>query len=132
MGTIFLDAATVAEEFLHHEDRLVDKGACISFQDRKYETKPSLISFKVEISYAPSAPETIIVSCPGMEPFTEQSLKIDEFCDKTPALPVSMQETDPESSRFLDALEKKLHQSARRMADVISFSQFRKDGGRSV
>lgn len=128
----FLDTTTVAEAFLHHEERLVDKGACISFQGRKYETKPSLIGFKVEIAYDPSAPGTIIVSYPGMEPFTAQPLKIGEFCDKTPTLPVSMQETDPESSRFLDALEKKQQRSGRRMADAISFSQFRKDGDRSV
>ena len=37
----------------------VDKGACISFRGRKYETKPSLIGYKVEISYDPAAPETI-------------------------------------------------------------------------
>ena len=49
----FLDTGVVAEAFLHHETRLVDKGACISFQGRKYETKPSLIGCKVEISYDP-------------------------------------------------------------------------------
>ena len=128
----FLDTATVAEAFLHHETRLVDKGACISFQGRKYETKPSLIGFKVEISYDPSAPETITVHYPGMEPFTAQPVKIGAFCDKNPSLPVSMQETVPESSRFLNVLEKKQEQSRSRMADAISFGQFRKDGGGNV
>ena len=128
----FLDTATVAEAFLHHETRLVDKGACISFQGRKYETKPSLVGFKVEISYDPSAPETITVHYPGMEPFTAQPVKIGAFCDKNPALPASMQETVPESSRFLNVLEKKQEQSRSRMADAISFGQFRKDGGGNV
>lgn len=128
----FLDTATVAEAFLHHETRLVDKGACISFQGRKYETKPSLVGFKVEISYDPSAPETITVHYPGMEPFTAQPVKIGAFCDKNPSLPVSMQEIVPESSRFLNVLEKKQEQSRSRMADAISFGQFRKDGGRNV
>ncbi len=128
----FLDTATVAEAFLHHETRLVDKGACISFKGRKYETKPSLIGFKVEIAYDPSAPETITVSYPGMQPFTAQPLKIGAFCDKNPALPVSMQETVPESSRFLNVLEKKQEQSRSRMANAISFGQFRKDGGGNV
>lgn len=128
----FLDTATVAEAFLHHETRLVDKGACISFQGRKYETKPSLIGFKVEISYDPSAPEIITVHYPGMEPFTAQPVKIGAFCDKNPALPVSMQETVPESSRFLNVLEKKQEQSRSRMADAISFGQFRRDGGGNV
>ena len=33
----FLDTGVVAEAFLHHETRLVDKGACIA--STKYETK---------------------------------------------------------------------------------------------
>ncbi len=33
---VFLDASVVAEAFLHHEKRMVDKGAFISFQGRKY------------------------------------------------------------------------------------------------
>ena len=128
----FLDASVVAEAFLHHEQRLVDKGACISFQGRKYETKPTLIGFKVEIAYDPMSPETVTVSHPGMEPFTARPVKIGEFCDKNPTLPVSMQETEAENSRMLAALEKKREQSRRQMADAISFGQFRKDGGAHV
>lgn len=128
----FLDASVVAEAFLHHEQRLVDKGACISFQGRKYETRPSLIGFKVEISYDPMAPETLTVSYPGMEPFTARPVKIGAFCNKSPALPISMQETEPENSRMLAVLEKKREQSRKKMADAISFGQFRKDGGANV
>ena len=129
---VFLDATVVAEAFLHHETRLVDKGACISFQGRKYETKPSLIGFQVEIAYDPTSPETITVNYPGMEPFPAKPVKIGAFCDKNPALPVSMQEAEAECSRMLAALEKKREQSRSRMADAISFGQFRKDGGSHV
>ena len=129
---VFLDATVVAEAFLHHETRLVDKGACISFQGRKYETKPSLIGFQVEIAYDPISPETITVNYPGMEPFTAKPVKIGAFCDKNPTLPVSMQEAEAECSRMLAALEKKREQSRSRMADAISFGQFRKDGGSHV
>ena len=128
----FLDASVVSEAFLHHEQRLVDKGACISFQGRKYETRPALIGFKVEIAYDPVAPETITVSHPGMEPFTARPVKIGAFCDGNPPLPVSMQETEAENSRMLLALEKKREQSRRQMTDAISFGQFRKDGGAHV
>ena len=93
----------VSEAFLHHETRKVDKGACISFRGRKYETKPALIGYKVEISYDPAAPETITVSYPGFEPFTAQPVRIGEFCDKNPTLPAAMQEQTPTTSRFLDA-----------------------------
>lgn len=129
---VFLDTTVVAEAFLHHETRLVDKGACISFQGRKYETKPSLIGFQVEIAYDPVSPETITVNYPGMEPFTAEPVKIGAFCDKKPTLPVSMQETEAECSRMLAALEKKREQSHNRIADAISFGQFRKDGGSHV
>ena len=88
----FLDAGIVAEAFLHHETRLVDKSACISFQGREYETKPSLIGYKVEISYDPMSPEVIRVGYPGLAPFAAEPVKIGAFCSKAPALPVSMQE----------------------------------------
>ena len=103
-----------------------------SFQGRKYETKPSLIGCKVEISYDPMSPEVIRVSYPGIPPFEAEPVKIGEFCSKTPALPVSMQEQETEASRFLSALEKKHEQSRRQVADAISFGQYRKDGGSDV
>ena len=104
-----------------------NKGACISFRGRKYETKPALIGYKVEISYDPAAPETITVSYPGYEPFTAQPVRIGEFCDKNPTLPAAMQEQTPTTSRFLDALEKKHSESTRQMADAISFASYRKE-----
>lgn len=129
---VFLDTTVVGEAFKHHEERLVDKGACISFKGRKYETKPSLIGCKVEIAYDPMAPEEITVSYPGLEPFLTAPVKIGAFCDKSPALPLSMQEQEPETSRFLDALERKNEQSRQQRADAISFGEFRKDGGDHV
>ena len=122
----YLDVSVVSEAFLHHETRKVDKGACISFRGRKYETKPALIGYKVEISYDPAAPETITVSYPGYEPFTAQPVRIGEFCDKNPTLPAAMQKQTPTTSRFLDALEKKHSESTRQMADAISFASYRK------
>lgn len=128
----YFDAGIVAEAFLHHETRRVDKGACISFRGRKYETKTSLIGCIVEISYDPNAPQTITVKYPGVEPFTAEPVKIGAFCDKNPALPLSMQDVRPENSRLLAALEKKHEDRSARRADAISFSSFRKDGGQHV
>ena len=82
----FLDASVVAEAFLHHEERLVDKGACISFRGKKFETRPALIGCTVGIAYDPMVPEILTVSYHGMEPFTARPLKIGAFCDKNPAL----------------------------------------------
>lgn len=123
----FLDTGLVGEAFRHHEKRKVDKGACISFRGKPYETKASLIGFYVEISYDPAAPETITVSYPGMQPFQAKPLQIGEYCDQKPALPASMLAVEPETSRFLDALERKHAESAKRRADAISFGAYRKE-----
>lgn len=128
----FLDTSVVAEAFLHHEERLVDKGACISFKGHKFETKPCLIGCKVEIAYDPMAPETIMVHYSGMEPFPAMPVKIGAFCDKTPALPQSMQASETECSRFLSALERKHELSNQQKADAIFFGGYRKDGGSHV
>lgn len=128
----YLDATVVAEAFQHHEIRKVDKGACISFRGRKYETKPSLIGCKVEISYDPVAPETITVRYPGIETFTAEPLQIGSYCDPTPAVPVSMLPEKPETSRLLDALKEEHQSSKDRMADAISYASFRKEASDHV
>lgn len=122
----YLDTRVVTEAFLHHEYRNVDKGACISFRGRRYETKPSLIGYKVEISYDPKSPETITVYHEGIAPFTASPVKIGAFCDKSPALPLSMQTQIPEESRFLNALEKKHGQTKKQVANAISFTGYGK------
>ena len=88
----FLDTAVVAEAFLHHEQRKVDKGACISFRGQRYETKPALIGYTVEISYDPANPEIITISHPGFEPFQAMPVKIGAYCDRHATLPAAMQE----------------------------------------
>ena len=122
---IYLDKGVVAEAFLHHEKRRVDKGACISFRGKRYETKPALIGFDVEISYDPAVPETVTIHHPGMEPFEARPLKIGAYCDKNPTLPISMQEAPAVSSRLLDGLEARHAEQKARMADAISFADLK-------
>lgn len=128
----YIDTTVVAEAFLHHEKRQVDKGACISFRGKKYETKPSLIGFEVEIAYDPMTPEILTIHHPGIADFQARPLKIGAFCDKNPSLPVSMQETEVKSSRFLDALEKKRDVNRTIIANAISFKGFTKGGADHV
>lgn len=77
---VYMDAGVVGEAFMYHESRKVDKGACISFQGRRYETKPKLIGKTVEIAYDPAAPEIITISSEGLESFQAKPLKIGEYC----------------------------------------------------
>ena len=125
----YIDTTVVAEAFRHHESRKVDKGACISFRGKKYETKPALIGFTVEISYDPANPEDLMVHYSGMEPFPAKPLRIGEFCDRNPTLPISMQEATPETSRLLDALERKHEEEQKMLTNAISFGSFRKEAG---
>ena len=125
----FLDAKTVGEAFRHHEKRKVDKGACISFQGRRYETKAALIGRTVEISYDPAAPEVITVYHSGTEPFQAVPLTIGAYCDQRPPLAPSMESIEPETSRFLDALEIRRNKNRQRTADAISFGALQKKGG---
>ena len=123
-----LDIDTISDNNNHiFLKRKVDKGACIRFRGKRYETKPSLIGHTVEISYDPAAPEQITISYQGMEPFTAAPLKIGPYCDKRPTLPASMQEQTPTTSRFLDALEVRHKQNQQQMADAISFASYRKE-----
>ena len=128
----FFDVSVVADAFRHRETRRVDKGACISFEGRQYETKQELIGCVVEISYDPYDTEKITISYPGIDPFIAEPLKIGEFCDKKTTLPLSMQPKEAESSRFLDVLEKKSEEAVQHRADAISFNKYRKDGSEHV
>ena len=63
---------------------------------------------------------------PGIKPFKAVPLKIGEYCDQKPALPASMLSVEPETSRFLNALEKRHEESVKKRADAISFGAYRK------
>lgn len=129
---IFLDTALVNEAFLYHETRKVDKGGCFSFQGRKYEAKTSLIGCTVEISYDPNAPETVTVHYPGVEDFACKPLSIEAYCNKNQPEVRSLKTVEPETSRFLDALEKQHEENQKRRADAISFGGYRKGAGSDV
>lgn len=128
----YLDAGIVGQAFLHHDTREVDKGACISFEGRKYEVSTSLIGATVQISWDPMATETLTVSYPGMAPFLAKPLKIGEFCDKKPELPQCMLPEEPECSRFLEGLQKQHDRKRTHSTNAISFGGYRKEAESDV
>ncbi|MEQ8156517.1 MAG: DDE-type integrase/transposase/recombinase [Clostridiaceae bacterium] len=123
----FLDVNVVAEAFLHHEQRSVDKSGCISFKGRKYEVGLSLIGAVVEIAYDPMNCESVTVTYRDMAPFEARPLEIGEFCKKGPKVPEHLLPTEPESSRFLNGLEKKYHEKKVQAANAISFGSYNKE-----
>jgi len=124
----YLDDSIVTQAFLHHETHELDKSGCLSFGGRKYDVSVSLAGRTVQIAYDPMAPEAITVTCEGTAPITAHPLAIPEFCDRSPSVPASMQEKEPETSRFLDALKKKARENRHQRMGAISFSDFGKEG----
>ena len=122
----FIDISIVAEAFLHHETRKVDKSGCISFQGRKYEVSVALIGTKVEIAFDPMATEILTVHYKDMKPFDVKPLVIGEFCTGSkPQLPEHMLPVEPNCSRFLDAIAKSANEKKAVKAQTIGVTSFR-------
>lgn len=131
-GLVFLDTTVVSEAFLHHETRRLDNAGCFSFGDVRYEASAALTNAEVEIVYDPMNTEVIKVLYQDMEPIMAHRVKIGAFCDKKSPLPVAMTDKLPETSRFLDALEKKYREDHQLMANALSFGEYGKAGGQNV
>lgn len=125
----FLDVGTVSEAFTHHETRIVDKAGCFDFNGKKYEASAALAGMEVEIAYDPLNTGTITVRHGKMDEVKAHPVRIGAFADKTPARPAGMTDMLPETSRFLDALEKKYKEEHRAMAGALSFAGYGKEGG---
>lgn len=131
-GLVFLDTTVVSEAFLHHETRRLDNAGCFSFGDVRYEASAALANTEVEIVYDPMNTEIIKVLYQDMEPIMAHRVKIGAFCDKKSPVPVAMTDKLPETSRFLDALEKKYREDHQLMANALSFGEYGKAGGQNV
>lgn len=131
-GLVFLDTTVVSEAFLHHETRRLDHAGCFSFGEVRYEASTALANAQVEIAYDPMNTEVIKVLYRDMEPIMAHRVRIGAFCDKKTSVPVAMTDKLPETSRFLDALEKKYRQDHQLMANALSFGDYGKAGGQNV
>lgn len=128
----FLDAARVAEAFLHHETRVVDKAGCISFKSKKYEVSLSLIGATVDISYDPVNHERITVCYKDMEPFESKPLEIGEVCKPSPKIPERLLPVEASTSRLLDGLKKKQDQMQKMTTNAISFDTYLRGSAQDV
>jgi len=127
----FLDASVVAQAFLHHERRMIDNGGCFSLNGERYEAGTALCGCEVEILFDPMNADKVTVHCKGVEPVTAVKARIGAFAAQKPALPVGMTEK-AETSRLLDALEKKYNEDHRMMANALSFGEYGKPGESNV
>ena len=131
-GLIFIDVSVVAEAFLHRESRRIDEAGCFSFEGKRYEASAALSNLQAEITYDPMNTETIMVYCKGAGPVAAHRMEIGSYASKVPAVPQGMTGKAPDSSRLLDALEKKYGEEHRQMAKVLSFEGYGKEGNGNV
>lgn len=106
-GLVFLDVSVVAEAFLHRETRGIDEAGCFSLGGNRYEASAALANLKAEIAYDPMDMEIVTVCCRGAAPLAAHRMEIGAFASKVPPVPLGMTGNIPETSRLLDALEKK-------------------------
>ena len=128
----FLDVGTIAEAFERHETRRIDKAGCFSFDGKLYEASTALAGACAEIVYDPLHTEELEVRYQGIMPIKAKRVRIGAFADKKPPVPVGMTDQLPETSRLLDALEKKYKENHKLLADAISFAGYGKEADGDV
>ena len=131
-GLVFLDVSVVAEAFLHHESRRIDEAGCFSLGGVRYEASAALANLEAEIAYDPVDMETVRVCCRGTAPFLAHRVEIGASASKVPAVPMGMTGSIPETSRLLDALEKKYKEDHGQVARALSFGEYGKEAGSHV
>ena len=96
--------------------------------DKTYEASAALAGLEVEIAYDPLNTETVLVRHGLMDEIKAHPVRISAFAAKTPERPAGLTNTTPETSRFLDALEKKYREDHRIAANALSFGDYGKAG----
>ncbi|MDA8441226.1 MAG: integrase core domain-containing protein [Peptococcaceae bacterium] len=123
----FAEQETLANAFLHSEERKVDKSGCISFMGKKYEVGVLFIGCKVEIIYDPADITELTVEYEGHTPWKIRELVIGERSGKRPALPEHMQPEPADTSRLLRAADHRHDQRKEKQAPAISYRSVRKE-----
>ena len=131
-GLVFMDVSVVAEAFLHHETRRIDEAGCFSLRGSRYEASAALANMEAEIAYDPMDMETVAVRCRGTEALLAHRMEIGAFSSKVPPVPMGKTGGVQETSRLLDALEKKYKEDHGQMARALSFGEYGKEAGRHV
>lgn len=132
------DEDVMASAFLYHEERKVDRGACIQLRGKKYAVKDSLVGRRVQVTFDPRYMDEITVSCADCEPFVAHPLEIKPFVSSSkPGLPIAMQETatraqdeaetEKVTSRFLNILREQNRETTAFYANAVRFSDVKTD-----
>ena len=123
----FLPVDTIARAFLRHEKRKVDKSGCLSFKGKKYEVGVAYVGRSVDIVYDPADVSVLTVEDSHFNTsFRIHELAIGTHTGPRPTLPEFMTEALPETSRLLDAKQKRHDKRQLSAARAISYAQINK------
>ena len=128
----FLDPETIANSFLHAEERKVDKSGCISFASKKYEVGLNFIGSKVTVVYNPANTTELTIEYEGYTPFKARELLIGERTGTRPKLPEYLLPKAAESSRLLTAATQKNKQRKEQQIPAVTYRTVRKGGSDNV
>lgn len=128
----FLVPETIANAFLHLEERKVDKSGCISFQGEKYEVGVAFIGCKVNVVYDPADISQLTIEYEGHPSWTAKKLVIGEKTGPKPALPPHMRLQPAEASRLLAAATKQNEERKTQQAPAVSYRIVNKGGEQDV
>lgn len=128
----FVQPDTLADAFLHCEERKVDKAGCISFMNKKYEVGILFIGRTVQVVYDPADITEITIEHEGHSPWTARELVIGERAGKRPSLPEHMQLQPTNASRLLRGAEKQHEKRQQQQTPAISFRAVRKEAQADV
>lgn len=128
----FLDPDTMANAFLHCEERKVDKAGCISFEGKKYEVGLSFIGCTVDVIYDPADTAELTIEYEGHSPWKAHQLAIGERAGQRPKMPEHLQTSPAETSRLLTAASRRNQQRREQQAPAISYRMVTKEAGRHV
>lgn len=117
----FIDYDTLANAFLHCEDRKVDKAGCISFDGKKYEVGVQFTGFRVDVVFDPSNTELVTIEYENCPPFTAKQLQIGESTGGKPKLPDHLTIKEADESRLLKGATAKNSERKKQAINAISY-----------
>lgn len=117
----FVEAQTLANAFLHSEDRKVDKTGCISFMGKKYEVGLLFMGRKIQVVYDPANITEVTIETEGYPAWKARELVIGERTGKRPTLPHHLLPETASTSRLLRGAEQQYEQTQARLAPAVSY-----------
>jgi putative transposase len=123
----FVEAQTLANAFLHSEDRKVDKTGCISFMGKKYEVGLLFMGRKIQVVYDPADITEVTIETEGYPAWKVRELVIGERTGKRPTLPQHLLPEVASTSRLLRGAEQQDEQRQARIAPAVSYRTVHKE-----